>query len=113
MFAVMQVQQVLCDMVCWLLEVRERVCRIEGAVARLRTEVDELRKEVARLKQKVRYEELLAKVRYQELVLAGALHRPSSDAANAACASAAAWSSGSSSVEGSPSSLSSGVSSNF
>jgi predicted nuclease with TOPRIM domain len=72
-------------MVCWLLEVRERVCRIEGAVARLRTEVDELRKEVARLKQKVRYEELLAKVRYQELVLAGALHRPASDAAYAVC----------------------------
>jgi len=85
MFAVTQVQQVLCDMVCWLLEVRERVCRIEGAVARLTTEVDELRKEVARLKQKVRYEELLAKVRYQELVLAGALHRPASDAAYAVC----------------------------
>jgi ACR3 family arsenite transporter len=38
---------------------------------------------------KVRYEELLAQVHYQELVLAGALHRPSSDAANAACSSAA------------------------
>jgi len=61
-------QTVVRDVVLWLLDVRERVRRLEGEVALLRGEVAGLRKAVGEMRKKVRYEELVAKVRYEELL---------------------------------------------
>jgi hypothetical protein len=57
----LSLQTVVRDVVLWLLDVRERVRRLEGEVALLRGEVARMHKEVVKLRNKVRYEELVAK----------------------------------------------------
>jgi hypothetical protein len=64
----LSLQTVVRDVVLWLLDVRERVRKLEGEVAMLRGEVARMHKEVVKLRNKVRYEELVAKVRYEELL---------------------------------------------
>jgi cell division protein FtsB len=61
MWTVLGVESVLADVVYWLLDVRKRVCKLEGEVVLLRAEMERLRAEVAEMRKKVRYQELVAK----------------------------------------------------
>jgi hypothetical protein len=61
MWTVLGVERVLADVVYWLVDVRKRVCKLEGEVVTLRAELAELRAAVAEMRQKVRYQELVAK----------------------------------------------------
>jgi hypothetical protein len=60
-WTVLVVERVLGDVVYWLLDVRRRVCKIEGEVVMLRAEMERLRAEVAQLRKQQRYQELVAK----------------------------------------------------
>ena len=60
-WTVLGVERVLGDVVYWLLDVRRRVCKVEGEVVLLRAEMERLRAAVAELRQQVRYQELVAK----------------------------------------------------
>jgi hypothetical protein len=61
MWTVLGVESVLGDVVYWLLDVRKRVCKLEGEVVMLRADLVQLRAAVAEMRQKVRYQELVAK----------------------------------------------------
>jgi len=60
-WTVLGVERVLGDVVYWLLDVRRRVCKVEGEVVLLRAEMERLRAAVAEMRQQVRYQELVAK----------------------------------------------------
>ncbi len=53
-------QKALCSVLCWLEEVRQDVCNIQGDIVELRAELDKMRAEVGRMRERKRVRELAA-----------------------------------------------------